>query len=131
MRGELYTRDNLECVAMQLGASLTLSADFERSATIFHIEMLPAENGDCLWIEYGDPKHSHRIVVDCGAKLTADILATRMKGVEAPLKLFVLTHIDADHINGVLPIELVADEVDGTSIRNLSECRYLCGQLPR
>jgi len=74
------------------------------SATIFHIEMLPAENGDCLWIEYGDPKHSHTIVVDCGAKSTADILATRMKGVEAPLKLFVLTHIDADHINGVLPL---------------------------
>jgi CHAT domain len=74
------------------------------SAAIFHIEMLPAENGDCLWIEYGDPAHPHRIVIDCGAESTADILAGRLKEIETPLKLFVLTHIDADHINGVLPL---------------------------
>jgi hypothetical protein len=32
------------------------------SSAIFEIEMLPAENGDCLWIEYGDPERPHRIV---------------------------------------------------------------------
>lgn len=74
------------------------------SASIFHIEMLPAENGDCLWIEYGDPAHPHRIVIDCGAESISPILAARINGSEAPLKLFVLTHIDADHINGVLPL---------------------------
>jgi CHAT domain len=76
----------------------------DSSATIFHIEMLPAENGDCLWIEYGDPAHPQRFVIDCGAESTAGILAGRLKGIETPLKLFVLTHIDADHINGVLPL---------------------------
>jgi hypothetical protein len=74
------------------------------SAAIFHIEMLPAENGDCLWIEYGDPVRPHRIVIDCGAESTAGMLAARLKGIEDPLKLFVLTHIDADHINGVVPL---------------------------
>ena len=64
--------------------------------------MLPAENGDCLWIEYGDPQRPHRIVIDCGAKSTAGLLASRLNGT--PLELFVLTHIDADHINGVVPL---------------------------
>ncbi len=83
---------------------LSHPATIMNSATVFHVEMLPAENGDCLWIEYGDPKDPRRIVVDCGAASTADILASRLKVVEAPLELFVLTHIDADHINGVLPL---------------------------
>ena len=71
-------------------------------STVFDIEMLPAENGDCLWIEYGDPQRPHRIVIDCGAKSTAGLLASRLNGT--PLELFVLTHIDADHINGVVPL---------------------------
>jgi CHAT domain len=74
------------------------------STAIFNIEMLPAENGDCLWIEYGDPKQPRRIVIDCGAASTAKILAGRINGMPDPLEMFVLTHIDADHINGVLPL---------------------------
>jgi beta-lactamase superfamily II metal-dependent hydrolase len=86
-------------------ATLSRPSTIISSATIFHIEMLPAENGDCLWIEYGDPKHPRRILVDCGgAASTADILASRLRLLEAPLELFILTHIDADHINGVLPL---------------------------
>jgi hypothetical protein len=28
------------------------------------VEMLPAQHGDCLWIEYGDPAKPRRILVD-------------------------------------------------------------------
>ena len=87
-----------------VGSSPSRLSKTGNSAAIFHIEMLPAENGDCLWIEYGDPEHPHRLAIDCGAESTSAILAARIKGIEAPLKLFVLTHIDADHINGVLPL---------------------------
>jgi hypothetical protein len=84
----------------------TAAARSQRS--LFSIEMLPAENGDCLWIEYGDPERPFRVLVDCGASSTAMTVASRMKDLE-PAKdflfdLFVLTHIDADHINGVLPL---------------------------
>jgi hypothetical protein len=75
-----------------------------RPAAVFDVEMLPAENGDSLWIEYGDPEHPHRIVIDCGAESATKILASRIKRMDIPLKLFVLTHIDADHINGALPL---------------------------
>ena len=33
---------------------------------MFKIEMLPAGHGDSLWIEYGDPRCPHRILVDGG-----------------------------------------------------------------
>src|ERR1700751_3343362 len=31
---------------------------------VFHIEMLPARNGDALWIEYGDPEAAKRGVIE-------------------------------------------------------------------
>lgn len=73
------------------------------------IEMLPAANGDCLWLEWGPAKSPRRLLVDCGAKATARLLAPRLAALKPvrgrPLfELFVLTHIDADHINGVLPL---------------------------
>jgi CHAT domain len=98
------SRSFASAAPMPVGSTPSRLLGTGNSAAIFHIEMLPAENGDCLWIEYGDSKHPHRIAIDCGAESTSAILAARIKGIEAPLKLFVLTHIDADHINGVLPL---------------------------
>ena len=75
-----------------------------RNDAHFSVEMLPAENGDCLWIEYGDERDPSGLLVDCGATFTAATIAARIAGRARPLDLFVLTHIDADHINGVLPL---------------------------
>ena len=79
-----------------------------RSTSTFAIEMLPADNGDCLWIEYGDPYRPRRVLIDCGAVSAARTVASRIELIGAPservFELFVLTHIDADHINGVLPL---------------------------
>ncbi|HWM95190.1 MAG TPA: hypothetical protein VN493_30830 [Thermoanaerobaculia bacterium] len=65
------------------------------------IEMLPANYGDCLWIEYGDPGQPRRILVDCGLQAGYRAVAERLR--ERPdisFELFVMTHIDADHIAG-------------------------------
>jgi CHAT domain len=70
------------------------------------IEMLPARYGDCLWIEYGDASSTHRVLVDCGTEATAADLMARVARVpdgERFLELFVMTHVDADHIGGALP----------------------------
>jgi hypothetical protein len=88
---------------------MTLGPRSNRSSgTIFDIEMVPAKNGDCLWIEYGDPKAPNRILIDCGAEAAAKLLNTRVSdlhkaGKMDSFELFILTHIDADHISGVLP----------------------------
>jgi beta-lactamase superfamily II metal-dependent hydrolase len=68
--------------------------------------MLPAGHGDCLWIEYGTPRRTHRVLVDCGTESTAKTLLQRVEAVpddERALELFVMTHVDADHIGGALP----------------------------
>jgi hypothetical protein len=86
----------------------TPAPNARRSTSTFAIEMLPADNGDCLWIEYGDPSRPRRILIDCGAVSAARTLVSRIESIGVPservFELFVLTHIDADHINGVLPL---------------------------
>ena len=71
---------------------------------MFNIEMLPANEGDCLWIEYGDPIAPNRILIDCGYKSTYRKVMERLRNrPEIRFELFVLTHIDRDHILGAVP----------------------------
>ena len=90
----------------QLLSQHGLSAN--RSASTFAVEMLPAENGDCLLLEYGSAASSSRVLIDCGAKSAVKTVAEWIGKAKAPsrkiFELFVLTHIDADHINGVLTL---------------------------
>ena len=75
---------------------------------MFSIEMLPAVEGDALWVEYGDPAGPHRILIDCGYKSTYRAVMERLRAdPQLDFELFVLTHIDRDHIAGAVPF--VAD----------------------
>lgn len=69
---------------------------------MFRIELLPARHGDCILIGYGPPKSTRWILIDAGTEPTWPDLRTRLASVPR-LELFVLTHIDADHIAGAIP----------------------------
>lgn len=72
----------------------------------FSVEMLPARNGDCLWIEFGDEKKPTRILIDCGVQSAYSALRSRIDQLpkaQRQFELFVLTHIDSDHIGGAIP----------------------------
>jgi glyoxylase-like metal-dependent hydrolase (beta-lactamase superfamily II) len=71
---------------------------------MFRIEMLPALEGDCLWIEYGDADSPRRMVIDAGRKESYRALADRLAELSDPVELFVMTHIDDDHIFGAVPL---------------------------
>jgi beta-lactamase superfamily II metal-dependent hydrolase len=76
--------------------------------------MLPAGNGDALWIEYGSQEAPNRILVDSGRKDTAKHLIDRVAELGTPqFELFVMTHIDSDHIGGAIPF-LQAPEMGAT-----------------
>ena len=72
---------------------------------MFIIEMLPAAHGDCLWIEYGTGHQVHRILIDGGPAHTYPALRERILHLPADKRhfdLLVITHIDADHIEGIV-----------------------------
>jgi beta-lactamase superfamily II metal-dependent hydrolase len=78
-----------------------------RERPFFEIDMLPAGHGDSLWIEYGeDDRDIHRCLVDCGTQQTSKELLRRVAALprrEQFFELFILSHIDSDHIGGALP----------------------------
>lgn len=72
---------------------------------VFRMQVLPAGHGDCLWIDYGHPDHPTRILVDAGPPGTYATLKKALDAVRGPQPshdLFLVTHIDADHIGGSL-----------------------------
>lgn len=76
--------------------------------SVFTIELLPARHGDAIWIEYGSASSPHRIIIDGGADQSTtntilSLISDRIDPRETPdFELMVLTHIDADHIAGLL-----------------------------
>lgn len=72
------------------------------------IDLIQAAQGDCIWIEYGkDVDSLHRILIDGGTSGTYKKLKKRIKALpptERHFDLLVITHIDADHIAGVLKL---------------------------
>lgn len=76
---------------------------------MFEIEMLPAAHGDCLWLTYGPAERPRHVLIDGGPEATAPLLQQRIQKEIARagslhLELVVVTHIDADHIQGILAL---------------------------
>jgi len=84
---------------------------------MFKIEALPARHGDCLLLHWGDGDGRHVALIDGGPSGTyPGVLKPRLAalagelGVErVPLDMMMLSHIDDDHINGLLAL---ADDIE-------------------
>lgn len=73
----------------------------------FSIEFLPATYGDSIWITYGEKNSLHHILVDGGTGGTARTISRKFAALpekEQHLELLVITHVDRDHIEGILKI---------------------------
>src|SRR4051812_39483102 len=70
---------------------------------MIRIEMLPAQYGDCLWIEYGQGSEVHTVLIDGGLAATYNETVKR-SGTKSSLELFCVTHIDEDHIQGAVKL---------------------------
>jgi beta-lactamase superfamily II metal-dependent hydrolase len=73
----------------------------------FELTMLPAEEGDCLLLTYDGTGRRHRVLVDGGRKRTAKVLAATLGSLdltaeERVFELLIITHVDRDHIEGIL-----------------------------
>src|SRR6266849_1979249 len=73
------------------------------------LQMQPAGNGDCLWLEYGPPGSTRIVIIDGGVRDTVGALQHRINAAcrerrtaSIDVELLVVTHIDNDHILGIL-----------------------------
>ena len=85
---------------------------------MFRIDMLPAQRGDALWLTYGTAGDEHRVLIDGGPQETIPTLVPELEsriralpGETDRVELFVISHIDADHIQGAVSLLSDADRV--------------------
>lgn len=74
---------------------------------VFDVHVLPAGNGDCIWIEYGEAASPRRVLIDGGTQSTYKRLKKRIQSLgsaDVHFDLLVITHIDGDHIAGALEL---------------------------
>jgi hypothetical protein len=69
---------------------------------MIRLTMMPAEDGDCLLLEYGTGETMRRVLVDGGRAGTYPQIKPRLAGLGGLVDVLVVTHVDQDHILGVL-----------------------------
>lgn len=75
------------------------------------VELLPARHGDAVLLTWGPLGQRHRMLIDGGPATAYPEVSARLRDVraEGSIDVLVLTHIDADHIEGTL---LLANDAD-------------------
>ena len=74
---------------------------------MFRVEMLPAREGDCLLLTYGTSAPFRHVLIDGGRAATYRDLKKRLELLPADerrFELFIVTHVDRDHIEGALKV---------------------------
>lgn len=72
---------------------------------MFSVEMLPGGHGDALVVEYGTKAQPHQLLIDAGtAHAWGDVRERLMSRNSDRYEIFVITHIDEDHIGGAISL---------------------------
>jgi hypothetical protein len=69
----------------------------------FRLTMLPGLDGDCILLTWGEASELHHLIVDLGRGATSKQVRGQLAALEN-IEVFVISHIDADHIAGAIPM---------------------------
>lgn len=86
------------------------------------IQSLPAGEGDALWIEWGPKNNPHKILIDMGRASHGRKIYKRIKALpkeKRHFELFILTHVDRDHIGGVLGGFVGKPDIPGLKFKDI------------
>jgi len=89
-------------------------------SAVFRVELLPAREGDCIILTYGDDARPRRIMIDAGRKATWRAVRARLAALpreERTFELLIVSHVDRDHIEGV--VEMLSDAELALSFRDI------------
>lgn len=84
---------------------------------MFDVTMMPASEGDALLIRYGDPAAPRSVLIDAGRKATYRHILKQIPEEDRHLELFVISHVDRDHIEGA--ISILGEEDNGFSFDDI------------
>lgn len=73
----------------------------------YSVTLLPALHGDCIWIEYGEDGDTRHVLIDGGPVAAFPALREHIEAIpqeRREVELLVVTHIDADHIDGIVKL---------------------------
>ncbi len=82
-----------------------MTAQSAPAAAPVRLTALPAACGDCLVVEYGSGSDVHRILIDGGLGSKYEVgLGPHLAASagEPPFDVVIVTHVDRDHIDGVI-----------------------------
>ena len=84
------------------------------------VSFLAASEGDAIWITWG-PGGRHRMIVDMGRTAAGREIRSRIDDLdpEDRIELLVVTHVDADHIEGVLAGLVRGPAIDHATFRDV------------
>ncbi|MEF8756522.1 MAG: MBL fold metallo-hydrolase [Accumulibacter sp.] len=74
---------------------------------MYRIDLLPAEYGDAIWLEYGQGRRISRLLIDCGTAAVYPRIRERILALpegQRHFELLLVTHVDLDHIGGALAL---------------------------
>ncbi|NKL25402.1 hypothetical protein GFL92_01020 [Rhizobium leguminosarum bv. viciae] len=93
--------------------------------------MFPARDGDCILLQFGQP--ARRVLVDVGRSSGYRVLGPLLAkaGCIDGIDLFVVSHIDSDHIGGAL--KLTSDSEMSSKVRSVwfNNYDHVCTALKR
>ena len=81
------------------------------------VDMLPAKYGDALLVTWGTKKAPHRMLIDGGLAGAFPAVKAKLESFDGDIDLFVVTHVDLDHIGGA--VKLLGDPAIVARIREV------------
>jgi hypothetical protein len=89
---------------------------------MFEITMLPARQGDAIWVRWGEENDPHQMMIDMGTEEVGNRIRNDLLNLPASqrtIDLLVVSHVDRDHIGGVLTCLAEADPIPGLEIKDV------------
>ncbi len=86
------------------------------------LSLLPARQGDAIWIRWGATNAPHQMLIDMGTeqigkRIRRDLMA--LPEDQRIIDLLVVTHVDRDHIGGILTCLVEAEPIPGLEIKDI------------
>lgn len=86
---------------------------------MLEMTLLPARQGDAIWIRWGEEDAMHQMIIDMGTEEIGERIRGDILGLpegERKFDLLVITHVDRDHIGGVLTCLAEAEPIPGFEV---------------